>query len=170
MVIRKISCEELDTILNLFASAKNHLRSQGIYQWDDFYPNLFVIREDLEKGEMYGVAENSRILAAVTLNDREPGEYAKVEWENEKALVIHRLVVDPNEQGRGIGKMLLKFSESFAVQHQYPSIHLDAYSGNPVALQLYERHGYQRRGQVYFPFRELPYICYEKRMTGNVEE
>jgi len=41
-------------------------------------------------------------------------------------------------------------------------IRLDAYTGNPRALALYEKRGYQRIGQAYFPRRELPFDCFEK--------
>jgi len=56
----------------------------------------------------------------------------------------------------------LLFAEKRAADNGYSSIRLDAYSGNAIALQLYERNGYRKRGEVFFPRRELPFICYEK--------
>ncbi|NGQ95087.1 GNAT family N-acetyltransferase [Brevibacillus sp. SYP-B805] len=164
MEMIKASVTDTKELLNLFAAAKHHLRRNGIDQWDFFYPNRFVIQRDIKKGELYGIKENDRFIAAVTLNEEVPKAYANINWESCSALVIHRLVVDPAAQGKGLGQKLLQFSEEFAKQHRYPAVHLDAYSGNMIALHLYEKNGYQRRGEISFPFRKLPYICFEKSL------
>ncbi|MET3291630.1 UNVERIFIED_CONTAM: ribosomal protein S18 acetylase RimI-like enzyme [Brevibacillus sp. OAP136] len=146
----------------LFSAAKKHLRSQGIKQWDFFYPNSFLIRNDVKKGELYGILEDGRFIAAVTLNTVTPRAYEQISWTNHRALIIHRLVVSPAAQGRGIGMHMLSFCENFARAHQYDSIHLDAYTDNAAAVSLYDRNGYQRRGEVRFPMRRHPFICFEK--------
>jgi ribosomal protein S18 acetylase RimI-like enzyme len=80
----------------------------------------------------------------------------------EPALVVHRLCVDPAYQGNGLGSQLMDFAEAHAKQNTYVSIRLDAYAGNPRAVWLYERRGYRKAGQVYFPRRTLPFFCFEK--------
>ena len=59
----------------------------------------------------------------------------------------------------------MDFAESFAMEHGFSCIRLDAYTGHPPALALYERRGYDRVGQVYFPRRELPFDCFEKTIA-----
>ena len=59
----------------------------------------------------------------------------------------------------------MDFAESFAMEHGFSCIRLDAYTGHPPALALYERRGYDRVGQVYFPRRELPFDCVEKTIA-----
>ncbi len=56
---------------------------------------------------------------------------------------------------------MMDFAENFARSHDFSCIRLDAYT-NPQALGLYERRGYRRVGQLYFPRRELPFACFEK--------
>ncbi|WP_173049782.1 hypothetical protein [Nitrospira sp. KM1] len=46
-------------------------------------------------------------------------------------------------------------------------VRLDAYSGNPQALTLYRRRGYREAGQVTFPRRALPFICFEFEVRPN---
>lgn len=91
-------------------------------------------------------------------------EYQELIWSDEggEVLVIHRLAVNPEWQKQGIGRQLMDFTENYAAEKGYTSIRLDAYSGNPRALNLYERRGYRKVGQVFFPERELPFYCYEK--------
>jgi ribosomal protein S18 acetylase RimI-like enzyme len=162
MKIIKPNLLDIDQLWDIYTSARQHLRSCGIFQWDEFYPNRFVLQQDLQNGELYAVVDGARFVGAVSLNDTPAAEYASIKWESDHALIIHRLVVDPKAQGKGFGKRLLQFSEEYAIANGYTCIHLDAYSGNEIALNLYERNGYERRGEVTFPFRELPYICFEK--------
>jgi ribosomal protein S18 acetylase RimI-like enzyme len=79
-------------------------------------------------------------------------------------LVIHRLSVHPEFQGKGIAKEILKFIEGFASENNYSSIRLDAYSGNEKALKLYENSNYKKAGQFDYPMRDLPFYCYEKNI------
>jgi ribosomal protein S18 acetylase RimI-like enzyme len=56
----------------------------------------------------------------------------------------------------------MDFAENYAIENNYTSIRLDAFSNNPRALRFYENRDYQRRGEVFFPGRELPFYCFEK--------
>jgi ribosomal protein S18 acetylase RimI-like enzyme len=77
-------------------------------------------------------------------------------------LVIHRLAINPVQQGKGFAKRLISFAEGEILRMDFKSIRLDAFSGNLKALMLYEGMGYQKRGEVNFPGRNLPFICFEK--------
>jgi hypothetical protein len=60
----------------------------------------------------------------------------------------------------------MDFAEQRAAQGNYSSIRFDAYSGNKRVLEFYKQRGYQIRGEVNFPGRDLPFICFEKIMSG----
>ncbi|MDB5085248.1 MAG: acetyltransferase [Bacilli bacterium] len=164
MEIIKAEITHLDSLNEIYSTVVHHLRSNKVFQWDSQYPNRNIIKSDLENGSLYGIVDNSYFVGAMVLNDEQETEYEKIQWENNvgKIMVIHRLVVHPTYQGMGVGKKLLCYAETLAYDNSYKSIRLDAYSGNPAALRLYDRHGYQLRGEVFFPRRELPFFCYEK--------
>jgi ribosomal protein S18 acetylase RimI-like enzyme len=141
------------------------MRSKGIYQWDDVYPNSTVFESDARAGSLYVIRQTGACVAAVCLNEEQPEEYGRLPWRYRfgRALVIHRLCVHPQWQKQGLAARLLAFAEEHAAGHGYAAIRFDAYSGNPHALALYERHGYERvSGTIHFPRRELPFYCYEK--------
>ena len=56
----------------------------------------------------------------------------------------------------------MDFAERFAIENEYATIRLDAYSGNQRAIKFYEQQSYKKTGQVFFPKRTLPFYCYEK--------
>ena len=153
----------LPNVVRLIAACTQTMREQGIDQWDEIYPNAEIIAKDVESRALYVLEQGDVCTAAVALNQEQDEAYQQVHWlGGEPVLVVHRLCVDPAYQGNGIGNRLMDFAEEYAEQHAYASIRLDAYTGNPSAIRLYERRGYRKAGQVYFPRRTLPFFCFEK--------
>jgi ribosomal protein S18 acetylase RimI-like enzyme len=161
--------EEKDAleVMDLITRCKLGMRGKGIFQWDDIYPNIEVVLADARGGTLFVIREGGRCVASVSVNDSQPAEYAALPWKcrDGRAFVIHRLCVDPEFEGRGLGRRLMGFSEERARLEGGTSLRLDAYTGNPRAIQLYERGGYERIGQTFFPRRPLPFDCFEKAFT-----
>lgn len=63
------------------------------------------------------------------------------------ACQIQSLVVLPDWQGRGIGKALLRQAEDWACEQGALEIRLDVFLFNQLAIELYQRCGYQPRLQ-----------------------
>ena len=139
----------------------------GISQWDDTYPSRAVVESDIAKGTLY-VLEEAGVTACITLDSIQDPAYARVAWTiPEPVLVVHRLCVDPTAQGRGLARELMTFAEAFAREHGYRGIRLDAFSGNPRALNLYRHRGYSDVGEVFFPRRDLPFRCFERAVDDR---
>jgi ribosomal protein S18 acetylase RimI-like enzyme len=166
MGISKGQMQDLSDILEIISKCIKHMESQGIYQWNEFYPSSDLIENDIKREDCYVLKANEKCIAYVAINEEQSPEYSQINWvtDGEKVLVIHRLSVHPESQGNGIAKKILKFIEEFATENHYSGIRLDAYSGNAKALTLYENFGYKKAGQFYFPHRNLPFYGYEKNI------
>jgi ribosomal protein S18 acetylase RimI-like enzyme len=166
MDIIKGEKQDLSSILDIISNCIKYMKSQGIYQWDKFYPNSDIIENDIKCEDCYVLKNNGKCVAYVAINEEQSPEYSQINWftDGRKVLVIHRLSVHPEFQGKGIAKKILKFIEEFATKNNYSSIRLDAYSGNEKALKLYENFDYKKVGQFYYPRRDLPFYCYEKNI------
>jgi ribosomal protein S18 acetylase RimI-like enzyme len=156
--------DDIQNIINIIELCIKDLENQGIYQWNDYYPTLGHINESIQDKSLYTIKENKNCLGVIAITENQPQEYKKMNWLDKtgKILVITKLVVNPVWQNQGIGRKLMDFAENEAIEKKYTSIRLDAYSGNPRAINLYEKRGYRKVGEVYFPRRELPFYCYEK--------
>jgi len=167
MEIVKGQVTDVDGVLSIFKIANQHLQKQGIHQWDDHYPSRELLIADAEKECLFGIALDGRWVAAMVIDDVQEEPWERVDWSYHagRVLCIHRVVVNPEIQGTGLGKKLVRFAEEYARTHGYAAIRLDAYNGNPSALAFYERLGYEKRGSVTFPRFALPYTCYEKRIV-----
>ena len=74
---------------------------------------------------------------------------------DEKQVKLHRIYLHPKMQGNGIGKKLLAWLDTKAVNRGYKIIWLDAIDAQPQAFQFYKKLGYQYHSHVFLPFQLL---------------
>lgn len=160
---------EVDEIVALTKRCGRHLRENGIDQWDENYPDYESIERDLRTGTLFAFREDGVIRGIVVLNETQDEEYAEIDWltaDSSRNLVVHRLAVDPNSQGKGIARKLMDFAENFARENTYDSIRLDTFSQNPRNQRFYSNRGYTNLGPVFLKYKkDYPYICYELPLT-----
>jgi ribosomal protein S18 acetylase RimI-like enzyme len=68
---------------------------------------------------------------------------AQNELQEDDGLELERIYVVEGQQGKGIGKMLLEFTEKYAQRLDKNYIWLGVWEHNPHAIRLYERAGYR---------------------------
>lgn len=168
MKIIKGKPDQLETIFSLLQACAADMRDQGIAQWNENYPLLKDVQKDLFSQSLYIVQIEGNLAGIVVFDENQSPEYIDVEWEFTKGKigVIHRLAVHPQFQGKGIARKLMDYIEVFAKKNQYQSIRLDAYSQNPRTLKFYQNRGYKKCGEIYFPYRDDPFDCFEKNLSN----
>lgn len=160
--------EHVPTVRELLLACTKELRRRGIEQWDEIYPDLDAVQDEVAAGNVYVALEGPSCVASMTLDASPDAAYDDVAWLGSgPALIMHRLCVDPAHQGRGIGRMMLAFAEELATSRGYASLRLDVYSGNQIAVRVYERSGFTTTGKVYFPRRDRPFYCMEKLLSPS---
>ncbi len=138
--------------------------NNNIDQWDEIYPNRTIIEKDIKSNHAYGIFVDNQLTGYFAINDCQENEYNQINWQyiTGKHLVIHRLFIDPEYQGKGLAKKILSFTEKYGRSNKYSSIRLDAFVNNKSALALYEKNMFELRGQVVF--RKGTFNCYEKKI------
>lgn len=164
MKIIKGNIKDITLIMNLIKDNIRDMESKGIYQWNENYPKQAVFENDINNKTLYLIKNDEECLGIIVFDEEQSPEYNEIAWltEGDTVLVIHRLAVNPKYQKQGLARLLMDFAEDMAIKDGYKAIRLDAYSGNPRAIKLYENRGYFKVGQLNFPYRELPFYCYEK--------
>jgi ribosomal protein S18 acetylase RimI-like enzyme len=124
------------------------MRAAGIEQWDELYPNAGTIARDTEAGTLHVLCEAEAIIASITIDSNMDSLWQGMDWSvgSEPAAAVHRFMVHPWQQGRGLAKMLMLHAERVAIEQGCRSIRLDTFLQNPVAMALYPRLGYHRTG------------------------
>ncbi|HYK72998.1 MAG TPA: GNAT family N-acetyltransferase, partial [Pseudoneobacillus sp.] len=143
----------LEEVNEIYLKCRESLFGNGILQWNDQYPNREYFMECIENKVLFVLMDDSKILGHVVLNEWESEEWDMIPWEGSKPIVIHSLMINPLLQGKGMGTDFVKLCENFAKELGYKSVRLDAFSRNEIAIHLYDKLGYQKRGSVIFPFK-----------------
>lgn len=167
MRIEKATEDKLHEIFEIFLECKRSLEKENIFQWTEQYPAIHHIADDIQNGFLYSINSEGKSLGVINISNKGEPEYDTIDWSDVggKYQVIHRLAVHPKNQRQGLAGRLMDFAENFAAAGGFTSIRLDAYSANKRSLRFYENRGYQKRGEVNFAGRALPFFCYEKLIS-----
>jgi ribosomal protein S18 acetylase RimI-like enzyme len=163
-MIRQAKASEIVQLIAITKSCAAHMIANGIYQWNENYPNIKAFEQDLERGELYVLYAQDTLLGCITISNIKDSEYEAISWltQDINHYYIHRLAVSPAFQKQGHARTLMDFAESFAKQNGAVSLRLDTFSQNKRNQRFYENRGYQRLGNIYFPKQsQNPFYCYE---------
>ena len=87
MEIHLIGLKKLKEVKQFYSVVTSDLRKKGVYQWDRFYPNRFVIKTDLKKSSLFGIQNGNKVIGAIALNTDESKKYRRIDWEDKKGIL-----------------------------------------------------------------------------------
>lgn len=162
-MIRKATKIDISKIMEIITTTVKEMKLYNNTQWDENYPQAKNFSKDIETEDLYVDELNGEIRGFVCVNYAEPTEYRCINWHSsEKAMVIHRMAVNPNFRNQGVGISLLKFSEELALKNGILYLKTDTYSINDKMNALFKKFGFQLAGEMEFLGKEKNFYCYEK--------
>ena len=163
-MIRLAQKSDLDRVLQITRLCASEMESRKIFQWNQHYPDRQSFVNDINNSELYVYCIQDMVIGCVSICAFMDEVYNKVSWKTDgkNSVYIHRLAVDPKHQKQGIGSKLMDFAENESKLRGFESIRLDTFSQNIVNQNFYEKRGYVKLGDIYFPLQsEHPFHCYE---------
>tara|TARA_B100000929_G_scaffold192180_1_gene152248 strand:+ start:108 stop:608 length:501 start_codon:yes stop_codon:yes gene_type:complete len=163
-MIRKAQINQLEEIKKLTGACAQAMIKKDIFQWNEHYPSIEKLRDDILKKELYVLEQNDTILGIIVITEVRDEEYIPIEWlsKTENNIYIHRLATHPDFWGQGYAQKLMDFAEDYARKNHFESVRLDTFSQNERNQRFYESRGYKKLGNIYFPKQsEHPFYCYE---------
>lgn len=162
-MIRKASLNDVDSIMDIIKSTVEEMKTYNNTQWDESYPQAKDFIKDIESEELYVEAEGKEIKGFICINYIEPKEYDDLNWvSNSKAMVIHRMAVNPKFRQQGIATKLIKLAEQLALDNNVVYLKTDTYSINTKMNSLFKKCGFNIVGEMSFLGKEKPFFCYDK--------
>lgn len=123
------------------------------------YPTRQTAEDALERRDLFVEEAEGRIVGAAIINGAQVDVYAKVSWlypaAAEQVMVLHTLVIDPAENGKGFGREFVAFYEEYAARRGCPCLRMDTNARNAGARRLYQMLGYREAGIVPCVFNGL---------------
>ncbi len=149
MEFRLAELSDLDTVSTLFRLAVEKMIQERVFQWDEIYPDVQTLKNDILQKEMFVGVEENQIVSVYVLNTQSDPEYQSGAWQiPENYKIIHRLCIRPDFQNQGLAVQTMLHIEKTLKAEKFAAVRLDAFVHNPAALHLYQKLGYQIVGCV----------------------
>ena len=131
--------------------------------WNDNYPDNDTIDFDLSRNALMIMREGERIIAAISIDEDEDIDNLDC-WN--KSLYpsgeLARLAVLPNEQNKGIAKIMLKYGLDVLKERGCKGVHFLVNRHNIKAIKSYKDFGFDVVGECNMFNQE--FLCYEKEL------
>ena len=126
------------------------------------YPVRSVAEAALERGDLFVMEEDARIVGAALINQIQVDVYQDAPWEfcalPEEVCVLHTLVISPKVSGKGLGKQFVRFYEEYARSHHQQELRIDTNARNEQARAMYRKLGYKEIAVVPTVFNGIPNV------------
>ena len=167
MLVRQGRNEDIPSIMDLVRRVVPLMRAAGNLQWDSAYPNPAVFERDVQHEQLWLAEIEVSIAGVAALTTEQEHEYADVGWDiSERAIVVHRLAVDPAFRGKGVAAALMLQAETVARELGITVLRVDTNTQNEATQKLFPKLGYTFSGEISLRFRPgLRFFCYEKRLS-----
>jgi len=165
MEFRKAVETDVNNIMNIIKQAQAYLKEQGINQWQDNYPNVETISNDIADKNSYVLLKDNNIVATAAVSFDGEKTYDSIyegEWiSNNEYAVIHRIAVDSNYKGLGLSSQIIKNVEQVCLNKGVNSIKVDTHEENISMQKLLKKNKFDYCGIIYLEDRSKR-IAFEK--------
>lgn len=165
--LQKATISQSSKIWEIIQTAIDRRKVDGSNQWQDGYPNLAVVENDIEKEQGFVLMADHNIVGycAILINDEPEYKNIEGEWLSDTDFVVfHRVAIAEEYLGKGLAKKMMTMIEEFALNNSIYSVKADTNFDNIAMLTLFEKLGYTYCGEVYF--RGSARKAFEKTLTN----
>ena len=132
--------------------------------WSEEYPSNETIDFDLSRDALFVLKMNGRIKAAVSLEEDEDVDKLDC-WDESLAPEgeLARIAVLPEEQNRGLGRIMIRYGMDELKRRGYRGIHMLVNKYNLKAIRCYAVFGFRTVGEC--RMYEQDFLCYERDLS-----
>ncbi len=169
-VFRKATSADETQVWKLLREAAAEMLRIGRTQWDEKYPDLESVRNDIMYGECHVMTCNGKVAACMTLSFRGEPEYLNLEgkWnEDGEYSVIHRMAVGLEFRGKGLSRKMMSEAEHLTIGHHVGLMRIDTNFDNVEMLALINRSDFSYCGKVHYYHggRRVERVAFDKILS-----
>ncbi len=167
MEFRKANEEDVKNIMNIIKQAQAWFKEQGINQWQNNYPNIETIINDINNNYSYVLSKDNIVIGTAAVSFDGEKTYDSIydgKWmSNDKYAVIHRMAIDPNYKGLGLASVLFRYIEELCLGRSIYSIKVDTHEENLPMQKSFYKNAFQYCGIIYLEDKSKR-MAFEKKL------
>ena len=153
MEFRKTVEADIDSIMSIIKQAQSYFKKNGVDQWQNNYPNIEVIDNDIKAGNSYVLVKDNKVVATAAISFCKEKTYEHIfegTWiSNGEYAVVHRIAVDSNHKGLGVASQIFKYIEELCINRGVSSIKVDTHECNLSMQKLLRKNKFEYCGVIY---------------------
>jgi ribosomal protein S18 acetylase RimI-like enzyme len=165
MFFRKATIDDIDSIMEIVADARQSLGSRGVDQWQDGNPTRAIIQNDIANKVGEVVMVDGVVAAYVCIMVNGEPEYANIDgkwFEESDYVVIHRICVRNSFVRRGIATAIMQHTIEFALSHGIRDVKIDTHKDNRYMLDFLEKFHFVYCGEIHYHHGDR--VAYELKL------
>jgi len=147
-MIRLAKLYDLNDILVIIKQAQQRMKNAGMTQWQNDYPNINIIHQDILDKVLYVYILDNKIVGTMSVFPNDP-VYNHIEgaWLNKNPyMVIHRIAVLDAVIGKNISQQMIDFVFKF---FNVTDIRIDTHPMNLPMIKSLKRQGFLYCGTIH---------------------
>lgn len=152
MEFRKTLKTDVDEIMNIIGQAQAYFKEQGIDQWQNNYPNVETINNDIDSETSYVLLKDGRVVATAVVSFDGEETYNHIrdgKWlSNGEYAVMHRVAVDNNYKGLGLSSQIISYVVELCRKNNVHSIKIDTHEDNISMQKLLKKNDFKYCGKI----------------------
>ena len=165
MDIRKTTMEDLDTVLDLYAKARQFMRENGNpHQWGQNRPPKEQVIDDIKRGCSFLCTEGKNVLGTFYYAKETEPDYAQIydgAWLSQEPYgVMHRVASPGIKKGVGTFCLLWCFRQSGG------NLRIDTHQDNLPMQKMLEKNGFRHCGTIYLKDKS-PRLAFQKTASDK---
>jgi len=160
-MFRKATAADIDAIAAIYDRIHTaEENGENVTGWiRGIYPVRNTALAALERGDLFVLTKENRVIGSMVLNQRQDDFYALADWEYkvsaDQVMVMHTLAIDPLVKGQGFGRQMAAHYEQYASKHGCRYLRIDTNIRNQAARNFYAKLGYREIGSQPCDFNGL---------------
>ena len=169
MQVRLSTKDDLPQIMKIVDEAKRYLKSQGIDQWQNGYPNEDSFQVDIENKVSYVLINGQNVYGTASIIPGLEPTYLKIDngsWlTNGPYVTIHRIAIKDGYKGQHLAKYFFDYANKLAMSLSCVAIRIDTHPDNKAMIHLLNDLKFQKTGIIYLENGDLR-IAYEQVLNS----
>lgn len=135
MKLRKSNLDDVQNLSNLAKDAKQFMKSNGLTQWGDNYPNSNTFIEQAKNGVGYCIVNDcNKIIGYFALIFGIEKNYLKTyegkfKFDNPYG-TIHTVIIDNDYRGKNFSKYIFSYADDLALKNNIEYLRIDTHKDN----------------------------------------
>ena len=166
MDFRHAQISDIPLMMEIIRDAQASLRSQGVDQWQNGYPNEEQLQKDIHQQGSYVLTRDGAPIAMMALLPGPDPTYAVIDgaWLTAgEYYVIHRLAVSSLFKGVGTAARMLSEAEAICHREGIPALRVDTHHDNKPMQRFLAKGGFTPCGNIRLADGS-PRIAFEKML------